>query len=333
MYCNSEFLEEIQSKLESVCGKRLLEEVMTTVRQVTHRYNIELVESQEIKDDDRSSQALHEFLFTKEIAGLSKNTLSQYSYACSDFLSWLSAPLSNVTAQDVRNYLYQLDHRSHMSSRSLDNRRSILSSFFSWMHDEGIIPTNPLKKVSKIKYEVKPREPLTDVELASIRAACANIREKALVETLYSTGCRISELANLDISDVDFISREVKLLGKGNKHRVSYLNGAAFVDLQDYLRSRTDENPALFVGMIAPHNRLTAQTLEEIISKLGKRAGIRKHLHPHLFRHTLATDAINRGMPVEEVQGILGHVDINTTMIYTKLSKSSTKYHHSCYVV
>lgn len=195
------------------------------------------------------------------------------------------------------------------------------------------ISKNPCKQIHPIKYEAKLREPLTGVEMELIRDACQTRREKAIIETFYSTGCRVSELAILKKTDVDFRKGEVHLFGKGSKHRISYINAKAEVALKKYLFSRSDDCPALFVTDRSPVRALKKEGIESIVRKIGERSGIERRVYPHLIRHTTATDALERGMNVAEVQKILGHEKLDTTMIYAKVCQDNVKYDHKRYIV
>ena len=189
------------------------------------------------------------------------------------------------------------------------------------------------KKIEGLSYESKPRGPLTGIELELVRDACRTYREKAIIEVFYSTGCRVSEMVNLSKSDVDFVKGEVKLFGKGAKHRISYINARAEVSLKKYLFSRRDENPALFVSDRNPNDRLKKTAIEKVVREIGERSGIGRRVFPHLIRHTTATDALERGMNIAEVQKILGHEKMDTTMIYTKVCQESVKHDHRRYIV
>lgn len=192
---------------------------------------------------------------------------------------------------------------------------------------------NPCRQISPIRYEEKPREPLNGIEMELVRYACENQRERAIIETFYSTGCRVTELSNLNICDIDFNTGEVHLFGKGKKHRTSYVNAKSEVALKKYLETRNDSNVALFVSQRKPHQRLKKNAIESIVRQIGERSGINRRLFPHLIRHTTATDAIDRGMDATELQKLLGHADLETTMIYAKISQENVKRSHKKYIV
>lgn len=236
--------------------------------------------------------------------------------------------LKQITTNDIRIYLYKTQETRKISNATLDNRRVIIQTFFEWAANEGYIGSNPCRNIKAIKYERAQRQPLSGMELERVRNACDTVRDKAMIEVLYSTGCRVTELERLNIADVDFEQKEVHLFGKGDKHRTSYLNVKAEFALRNYLETRTDENPALFVSERSPHDRLKKPAIEKRVRQLGELSKIGRRVYPHLIRHTTATDGLDRGMPIEEVQQILGHVNINTTMVYAQVSRANVKRDH-----
>lgn len=272
------------------------------------------------------------YFVSRKIEGLSQKTLDLYNLYLNDFFFTINKPLKEITANDIRVYLYQLQEQRKISNRSLDGRRSAIHAFFEWSTNEEYIDKNPCKAVNKIKYERISKEPLSDIELEKIRVSCETIREKALVEFLYSTGARITETSNVKLSDIDFNKREVILFGKGSKHRKSYISAKCILYTQQYLNMRNINKEYLFVSERSPYEKLKKEALERIIRNIGKRANLERPLTPHLFRHTLATDLLNRGTPITEVQKILGHENINTTMIYAKVSNDDIKNSHNKYI-
>jgi site-specific recombinase XerD len=276
--------------------------------------------------------AFKAYLVTKKIEGRSPKTLDLYKLVLEDMIRTIRKELATITTNDLRLYLYNLKDQRNISDRTLDHRRLILSGFFTWCYDEKYIPSNPTVSLSPIKYEVTPRKSMTDTQMERMRDACKTAREKAILEVLYSTGCRCSELTNLKRSDIDLATREVKLYGKGRKHRKSYINARAEIALKNYLAERTDVEEWLFVSERKPHHQLTKSGIEKIIHILGDRAGI-KDAYPHRIRHTFATDALNRGMPVTDLQVLMGHESIDTTTIYAKASQLSISTNHHKYVI
>ena len=276
---------------------------------------------------DYLPEAVKVYMVTKKIEGKSEQTIYSYGIYLKDFFTAVTVPLDQVSANDLRRYLVELQDRRGISNRTLDTRRRALNAFFEWCFNEGYIDKNPCRKISAIKYEAKEREPLTDEELAMVRDACeGDIRSMALIEVLYSTAARVSEVANLKKADVNLESREVTLYGKGKKYRTSFLSGRAVVELRRYLASRTDDDPHLFVYKKKPFRGLDKRGIEEIIREIGIKAGIK--LFPHRMRHTSATDALAHGMRLEQVQQMLGHANPETTEIYAKVNKEIIKTAH-----
>ncbi len=268
------------------------------------------------------------FLVAKKIEGLSAGTLSHYNNVLSHFLTNIGKPLKEIDTNDVRIYLYNLQATRKIGNITLENRRIIINGFFEWCLNEGYLDKNPVRRIRKIKYQEKIREPLNHVELELLREACKTLREKAIIEVFYSTGCRVSELAALKKSDVNFYKNEVHIIGKGGKHRISYLNAKAEVALKRYLNSRKDTCDSLFVSVRKPIRELKKKSIEDIVRHIGDRSEIGRHIYPHLIRHTTATNALERGMDVTELQKILGHAQVDTTMIYAKVCQENIKYNH-----
>lgn len=277
-------------------------------------------------------ECLNIYLATKKIEGKSEKTIALYRLYLNEFVRTIQKPLENVVANDIRMYLYVTQENRKVSNRTLDSRRTVVCSFLSWCAAEGYISKNPAINIKPIQYERKERVPLTDIQLEKVRNSCNTLRETAMVEVLYSSACRVTELERLNISDVNFDTREIKLFGKGDKHRTSYLSAKAIVALQTYLSSRTDDCESLFVTARKPIRRMKKSGLEAIIRKLGNRCGI-TFLHPHLFRHTIATDCLKRGMDVTALQKMLGHRSLETTMIYAKVGDDTVKTSCDKYIV
>lgn len=274
------------------------------------------------------------YIVAKKIAGLSEKSLYLYFMVLKDFFQTVQKKPEKIMANDIRVYLYQYQKTHEISNRTLDCKRTIICGYFNWMTSEGYIIRNPALNINPIKYERIHKKAMSQLDLERVRSACKTKREKAIVEILYSTGCRVTELERLNISDVDFEKKEVILFGKGDKHRTSYLNAKAEVALKDYLYSRKDNNPALFVYERRPYLRFKKSGIESMIKKMIKRtSGINVHVTPHIFRHTTATTALDRGMNIVEVSKLLGHARIETTMEYITTNSDSVKgNHHNCIV-
>lgn len=324
-----EFLTRLDGKIPEEEMKTILQELQV----FASGYDIQKKETALIPYEPQIPQCYKVYMVSKKIEGRSEGTLKTYDLYLRDFLLTVAKPLKEITANDIRAYLYNFQATRNVSNRSLDGRRLVINTFLQWCTDEGYISKNPCKQIHPIKYEAKIREPLTGVEMELIRDACQTRREKAIIETFYSTGCRVSELAILKKTDVDFRKGEVHLFGKGSKHRISYINAKAEVALKKYLFSRSDDCPALFVTDRSPVRALKKEGIESIVRKIGERSGIERRVYPHLIRHTTATDALERGMNVAEVQKILGHEKLDTTMIYAKVCQDNVKYDHKRYIV
>ena len=267
------------------------------------------------------------YLASKGIANLSKRTLQQYRYKLEQFFDTVKKAYSDITANDIRIYLFNFKNERHVSDCYVDSVRVTLNSFFQWLVDNEYLVRNPCAKVDKIKYRSKPREPLTTLNLETLRFHCEDVREKALVDFLYSTGCRISECAGVLLSDIDWDKNSVHLrYCKGNKERTVYFNDEAKVSIQAYLDQRGYTSPALWAGIKRPHQQLQSHALENIIAKIGQRTGI--HAYPHKLRHTFATIGLRNGMPLEQLQTLLGHTDPKTTLIYAKMDDDQLHIDH-----
>lgn len=275
------------------------------------------------------------FLVCKKIEGLSEQTLYNYGIILKNFFFELQKSPEQINTNDIRVYLYRYQEQRKITNRSLDKIRQALCSFFQWASGEGYLQSNPMNTIKKIKYEKKQRTSLSQIELEYIRESCVTLKEKAIVEFLYSTGCRVSELAAVKENDIDWDKKTVILFGKGSKYRKSYLNAKAEFSLKKYLESRTDTNAYLFVSDRKPHNQMHKAGLEKIVREISKRitVDIGKDITPHIFRHTTATTAINNGMPFQEVSELLGHADISTTMIYAHTSTENVQSNHRKYVI
>lgn len=272
--------------------------------------------------------AVKVYLIVKKTEGLSDGTLKNYARVLKSFFLWSRKPVEEVTANDIRMYLYEYKRARPISDRTLDKYREIICWFFGWAREEEYIARDPSKAVKAIKHETKERQSLTQVELEYMRMACQSPRERAILEFAYSTGCRVSEMAGVKLSDIDWGNSSVHLFGKGKKHRTSFINAKAEVALREYISTRNDNVEYLFVSERKPHAPLKKNMLEAIIREVGHRSNVRKRVTPHILRHTCATQAVNSGMPIEDVSKLLGHSSVNTTMIYAKVSTAKVKSEH-----
>lgn len=277
--------------------------------------------------DDGWSNVLDEFILSKSLEGKSVKTLDRYSFELKRLLSYTSKPVDQIISSDISMYLITYKRIRKVSNSTLKNVRAVFSSFFAWARDYDKIPINPMLQVETIKVEKKIKKPFTDEERELLLRSCKNLRDKAILEFLYSTGVRVSELITLNISDIHFVDKDLTVYGKGNKERIVYINDKTNMYLREYIKSRTDENPALFVGIKKPYSRLTKCGVEYIVRELGKKAGV-ENSHPHRFRRTIITNALNRGMPLQEVMVFAGHSKPETTMMYCEVDEDSVKLHH-----
>lgn len=271
--------------------------------------------------DDSDQGLLKKFLATKRVEGTADSTLQRYADINGALLRYLGKPLAEITTYDIRFYLSMRRQIGHVSNRTLDGMRRCYSSFFGWLAAEGMIPHNPCAALAQIKSRKVVKKPFSAADIERMREACDNIRDLALVDFLYCTGCRVSEVSRLDVSDIDFERMECVVLGKGNKERKVYLTEVAVMHLQEYLAGRKDSSEALFVGK---GRRLKKSGIEAIVKKLGRLAGV-GNAHPHRYRRTLATNLLDRGMNIQDVAAILGHADLKTTQVYCYISQANVK--------
>lgn len=278
-------------------------------------------------------KVLKEFLMSKKFEGCSSRTLRMYYDTLFNFMISLDdeKTIFDVRSADIRTYLINYQETHEISNLTVDNMRRVFSSFYNWLETEDYAIKNPVNKIKRIKTDKIIKRPFSDEELESIKDACKNYRELALIEFLYSTGVRVSELCGLDISDLDFNSREGTVFGKGNKERTIYFDAKTKIHLIRYIGTRVDNNPALFVTKKYPFQRLEKSGVESIVRDIGKRAGIEK-CHPHRFRRTFATNMLDKGVPIEQVQVLLGHTKIDTTLIYANVNHQSVKLNHAKYI-
>lgn len=296
-------------------------------------FNVDVVAlSDENLIQSKSNQILkEEFLSAKQVEGCSERSVIYYSSTLDNLIKSLVKPFNQIETEDLRVYLSEYQKKNDASKQTIDNIRRILSSFFTWLEDEDYILKSPVRRIHKIKTMKQVKETYSDEALEKLRDNCKTIRDLALIDMLASTGMRVGELVKLNRVDIDFVNRECVVLGKGSKERVVYFDARTKLHLQNYLNSRTDDNEALFVSLLEPHNRLEIAGVEIMLRKLGRTLDINK-VHPHKFRRTLATRAIDKGMPIEQVQKLLGHQKIDTTMEYAIVDQQNVKNSHKKYL-
>ncbi len=271
------------------------------------------------------------FLSAKRIEGCSEKTMKYYNATIQAMLACVGKGVRHIVTNDVRNYLTEYQAKNQSSKVTIDNIRRILSSFFSWLEDEDYILKSPVRRIHKVKTGTNIKGTYTDEALELMRDSCTELRDLAIIDMLASTGMRVGEMVLLNRADIDFNERECVVFGKGDKERIVYFDARTKIHLQNYLNSRRDENPALFVSLQKPHKRLQISGIEVRLREYGRRLGLSK-VHPHKFRRTLATMAIDKGMPIEQLQQLLGHRRIDTTLQYAMVKQSNVKIAHRKYI-
>lgn len=323
-------IELIDQVVQALAGVN--KEVIETVEQVLYiqLQNYEIQERcTEVTVHDGSNLGLvRKFIATKQLEGKSEKTLRKYQPELEKLVEFLNKKLYEVDTYDLRLYLALYKEKRNVSNRTLENNRKTISSFFTWLHDEGFIGRNPAKALKQIKYTKITKKPFSSVEREKLKNACEFLRDLALSEFLYASGLRVSEVVSLNRNTINFITREATVIGKGGKERKFYLSEISMDYLQQYLQSRTDTNPALFVSVKAPYGRLGKEGIEAALKRLGEKAGV-KNVHPHRFRRTLATDLVKKNVPIQDVAEILGHADLRTTQVYVYLDQEAVKYHYN----
>ena len=287
------------------------------------------------KDSGDSQQSNDEllklFLSAKQVEGCSEKTLKYYRTTLSKMITKINKSIRQVETNDIRSYISNYENISNAGKVTLDNIRRIISSFFAWLEDENYIVKSPARRIHKIRTGKTVKDVYSDEELEQMRDSCTNSRDLAIIDILASTGIRVGELVNLNINDVDFEKRECVVLGKGNKQRKVYFDARTKIHLYEYVANRHDKTNALFVSLNNPHNRLSIRGIETILHKIGSNLKSTK-VHPHKFRRTLATKAIDKGMPIEQVQVLLGHSQIDTTLRYAMVNQNNVKASHHKYI-
>lgn len=283
------------------------------------------------KENIENSEYLKLFLDAKRIEGCSERTLQYYKVTVEQMLKRISTPIRKMTTDEIRTYLVEYQQRGGCSKVTIDNIRRNISSFFSWLEEEDYILKSPMRRIHKIKTKTVVKEVISDENMEKMRDACDEMRDLAIIDLLYSTGIRVGELVRLNIEDVNMEQRECVVFVKGDKERRVYFDAKAKIHLMEYLASRTDNNPALFVSLDGRHKRLEISGVEIRLRQLGRKLSLDR-IHPHKFRRTMATRAIDKGMPIEQVQKILGHSQIDTTMQYAIVNQNNVKNSHQRYM-
>lgn len=307
-----------------------LSKLQYQLAEILNEYDIKKTTTELSTHIEQRIDLVQRFLVAKKVEGLAQSSLNCYANAIKFFLKNINKPLNLMDTTDIRVFLARYGSNPNTSLRTVDNMRRFLSSFYNWLFAEELIMSNPMLRIKQIKFDRRMKTAFSAEEMELIREACEDIRDRAMIEFLYSTGCRIREVVSLNKNDIDWKQNQVIVFGKGHKERICYINARARVHLEKYLESRKDNNEALFVSKLKPYNRINISGAEIVLRDIGKKIGI--HIHPHRFRRTAATIALNNGMPFEQVRLMLGHSSPSTTMLYTTVDQNQLKINHQKYL-
>lgn len=316
-------IEQAMAATLTIDQQRLLHQVL--------QESMEQVTVTPADNQHRNEDLLSAFVAAKRVEGCSDRTIRYYETTLRKVLVAIPKPIPAITTDDLRRYLDQYQQQSHAGKVTIDNIRRILSSFFAWLEDEDHIVKSPVRRIHKVKTTKVVKTIYSDENLEALRDGCRTLRDLAMIDLLASTGMRVGELVRLNRADIDFANRECIVFGKGAKERTVYFDARTKLHLRNYLNSRTDTNKALFVSLDAPHHRLNISGVEIRLRKLGRQLHLDR-VHPHKFRRTMATMAIDKGMPIEQVQVLLGHSKIDTTMHYAMVNQSNVKQSHKRFI-
>ncbi|GHU91755.1 tyrosine recombinase XerC [Clostridia bacterium] len=324
-------IAEIQQKMAGTLSSAQLDELRRVLTFTLHNYEVTARQTPDPNDTPANVKLLKAFIAAKRIEGCSEKSLKYYDSTVQAMFAEVSKPIREVTTDDLRGYLSKYQSERGSSKVTIDNMRRIFSSFYGWLEDEDYILKSPVRRIHKVKTDKVIKDTFTDEGLEQLRDACEEVRDLAMIDLLASTGMRVGELVGLNRDDVNFNERECVVFGKGNSERIVYFDARTKIHLQNYLDSRTDANPAMFVSLTMPRERLMIGGVETRLREIGERADLQK-VHPHKFRRTLATRAIDKGMPIEQVQKLLGHVKIDTTMHYAQVQQTNVKNSHRKFI-
>ena len=319
--------QEVLQRMLPLLDNFQIQELKHTLETVLCKY----LEENSNKLEISNHELLQKFLEAKRIEGCSEKTLNYYQHTINRMLEKIEKEVLHIMTEDLRSYLTNYQKQNNLSRVTIDNVRRLLSSSFSWLEDEEYLIKSPIRRIHKVKTTSSIKDTYSDEELEKMRDSCKEKRDLALIDMLASTGMRVGELVRLNRGDLDFNERECKVLGKGNKERIIYFDARTKIHLQEYLDSRSDDSEALFVTLKSPYSRLTIGGVESRVREIGKLLNIEK-VHPHKFRRTLATKAIDKGMPIEQLQQLLGHKRIDTTLQYAMVKQSNVKLAHKKYI-
>lgn len=321
----SEVMQQMLPHLDNAQMQQLQKVLENTL------FDCKITAQTEKKDTNDNPKLIDAFVSAKRIEGCSEKTLKYYRRTIETMVTSTDKGIRHIQTEDLRSYLTDYQNRNQSSRVTIDNIRRILSSFFSWLEDEDYILKSPVRRIHKVKTATNIKETYTDEDLEKMRDSCTELRDLAIIDMLASTGMRIGEMVLLNKADINFNERECVVFGKGDKERIVYFDARTKIHLQNYIDSRTDDNPALFVTLRSPHERIKIGGIESRLRTMGKLLDIQK-VHPHKFRRTLATMAIDKGMPIEQLQQLLGHKRIDTTLQYAMVKQSNVKLAHKKYI-
>ncbi|MGI6500592.1 MAG: site-specific tyrosine recombinase/integron integrase [Anaerostipes sp.] len=324
-----DLINDVMQLMQKSLNNEQMQCLKQSMEQILFEYDVQMKSNMEAKEDNQ--QMVDNFIAAKKIEGCSDKTLNYYRTTIATMLDEISKNAKRIMTDDLRNYLTKYQAEKNLSKVTVDNVRRILSSFFSWLEDEDYILKSPVRRIHKIKTSSCIKETYSDESLELMRDNCTQIRDLAMIDMLASTGMRVGEMVLLNRDDINFAERECIVFGKGDKERIVYFDARTKLHLQEYLDSRNDSNQALFVALNKNHERLKIGGIEVRLRELGKLLGINK-VHPHKFRRTVATVAIDKGMPIEQLQQLLGHRRIDTTLQYAMVKQSNVKIAHRKYI-
>lgn len=333
---NEKIINFILNEMSMDLDEVLLQKLKNCLTRQLHNVQLSIIETSLTAEVKGNDNVVNLFLISKHIEGRKHSTLEYYRRTIMDLLDYVQKDYQDITTDDIRYYFAIREQQKKISKITLDNIRRNLNSFFTWLENEDYIDKNPMRKIGKVMTERRVKKPFLEDELELLRDECENMRDLAIIDFLYSSAMRVGELIKLNRSDLqrqnlNTVDDSCIVFGKGSSERIIYLNAKAKVHLMKYLNSRTDDNDALFVTTNSPHTRLTRSGIRTILQKLGKKAHV-SNVYPHRFRRTTATQALDRGMPIEQVQKMLGHKRIDTTMLYCSINESNLKISHRRYV-
>ena len=320
-------IQAVLDGMRAVLTENQLELLTDVTRKALSECEITPKATEEEQRNKENAELLGAFISSKKVEGCSDKTIHYYKSSIEKLIATVKKNVCDIATNDIRCYLAEQQEQRGLSKVTIDNLRRIYSSFFSWLEDEDYITKSPVRRIHKVRTDALVKEVLTDENIEVLRDSCQELRDIAMIDLLLSTGMRVGELVKINRDDIDFQERQCVVFGKGNKEREVYFNARTKIHLKKYLEQRTDTNPALFVSLHEPHTRLTISGVEVRLRQLGKKVNLNK-VHPHKFRRTLATMAIDKGMPIEQVQKMLGHVKIDTTLHYAMVNQTNVKIAH-----